>query len=60
MQFSADLNAWTASAAGLQVETGGASSGDYEAVSVPFPASVPLQGGGSAAPQFFRVEVDMN
>ena len=60
VEFSADLQSWTASSSGLSVETGAGSSGDYEAVSVPFPATVPLQGGGNDTPQFFRVGVTMN
>jgi len=60
VQFSADLAAWTGSSNGLQVVTGAGSSGDYEAVSVPFPPDVALQAGGTAAPQFFRVEVSMD
>ena len=59
VEFSSDLSLWTASSNGLQVVTGAGSSGDYEAVSVPFPASVPLNAGGTAAPKFFRVVVLM-
>ncbi|MDX1679483.1 MAG: InlB B-repeat-containing protein [Akkermansiaceae bacterium] len=57
VEFTCDLQAWTADSTGLQVVTGAGSSGDYEAVSVPFPASVPLQAGGSDVPKFFRVKV---
>ena len=59
VEFSADLRSWTSSSAGLQVVTGSGSSGLYEAVSVPFPTTVPLQAGGFDVPNFFRVEVDM-
>jgi hypothetical protein len=31
-----------------------------EAVSAPFPATVPLQVGGTATPKFFRVGVSQN
>ncbi len=57
VQFSADLSLWTASATSPTVQTGAGSSGNIEAVSVPFPATVPLQASGSAAPKFFRVGV---
>jgi hypothetical protein len=57
VQFSSDLNLWTPSSAGPQVETGASNTGDIEAVSVPFPSSVPLQVGGNAVPKFFRVGV---
>ena len=59
VQFSCDLIQWTPSGLGLQVETGAGSSGAYEAVSVPFPAQVPLQAGGTDTPKFFRVSIDM-
>lgn len=57
-EFSADLVAWTASAATPLVLTGATGGGDIEAVSVRYPASVPLQAGGTQAPQFFRVKVE--
>ncbi len=60
VQFSADLSAWTPSAAGLQVETDAGSVGNLEAVSVPFPDSVPLQTTGNGYPKFFRVGVSNN
>ena len=59
VEFSADLRSWTSSSAGLQVVTGSGSSGLYEAVSMPFPTTVPLQAGGFDVPNFFRVEVNM-
>lgn len=59
VEFSADMARWTPSSIGLEVVTGSGSSGDFEAVRVPFPPSVPLQAGGSAAPRFFRVDVTM-
>ena len=38
--------------------TGAGSSGDYEAVSVPYPGTVPANGGAeNLPPQFFRVSV---
>jgi uncharacterized repeat protein (TIGR02543 family) len=58
VEFSADLGRWTAGAAGLSVLTGENGSGDLEAASVPFPAKVPVDGGGpDQAPRFFRVAV---
>jgi uncharacterized repeat protein (TIGR02543 family) len=57
VEFSADLTRWTASAAGLQVLSD-QSAGDVDAVSVPFPPSVPVTGNGPVqAPKFFRVGV---
>jgi uncharacterized repeat protein (TIGR02543 family) len=56
VEFSADLTRWTASATGLQVLST-ESAGDLEAVSVPFPATVPLESGGNAIPKFFRIGV---
>lgn len=58
--FSADLEAWTASSAGLSVVTNPNSAGAMEVVSVPFPAAVPVQAGGTAPPTFFRVAVTQN
>ena len=55
VQFSADMGGWTASATTPTRLTGENSTGVLEAVSVPFPATVPLQGGGSSAPRFFRL-----
>jgi uncharacterized repeat protein (TIGR02543 family) len=57
VQFSADLSLWTASATSPTIQTGVGSAGNMEAVSVPFPTSVSLQAGGTAAPKFFRVGV---
>lgn len=57
VEFSADLSAWEANATPPTRLTGESSLGDLEAVSVPFPASVPLQAGGTAAPGFFRIGV---
>ena len=56
-QFSAELEAWTASTATPAVLTGAGSPGDIEVVSIPYPSSVPLQAGGTQAPKFFRVGV---
>lgn len=60
VHFSADLIAWEAGVTTPTLLTGANSSGDMEAVSTPFPPSVPLQAGGSAAPRFFRVFVSSN
>lgn len=61
VQFSADLNRWTPSNAGLTVEAESADN-ERQAVSVPFPATVPLfgDGAGSAPPKFFRVGITAN
>ena len=58
--FSADLGLWTSSAVTPTRLTGESSSGPMEAVSVPYPASVPLQAGGTAAPKFFRIGTTRN
>ncbi len=59
--FSADLQVWTASSTNLNVVTNSASLGELEAVSIPFPTTVPVQGGGAQqAPKFFRVGVAGN
>ena len=55
-EFSADLLTWHAAAAAPTVL---ASDAVIDAVSVPWPAQVPVAG-GSAAPRFFRVRVTMN
>jgi hypothetical protein len=58
VSFSADLQLWTSSNSGLSVLTDPNSASDMEAVSIPFPATVPLQAGGAQqAPKFFRVGV---
>lgn len=56
VEFSADLVRWTSSSAGLLVRV---SVGNMETVSVPFPATVPVNAVGQpdAAPKFFRVAV---
>ncbi len=56
VEFSADLATWTATSATPAVV---ASDAIVDAVSVPFPASVP-SGPGTAAPRFFRVAVNVN
>jgi len=44
---------------GVVAEVTNASSvGDMEAVSVPYPATTPVTGGGNAATKFFRVTVE--
>jgi hypothetical protein len=60
VQFSADLSLWTTSATAPTTQTGAGSTGNMEAVSVPFLTSVSLQAGGSAPPKFFRVGVTGN
>ena len=60
VEFSCDLFEWTPDDTGMSVDSGDPSSGGYEAVKIPFPASVPLQAGGSDVPKFFRVQVSMN
>ncbi len=60
VQFSADLSLWTSSATTPTLRTGAGSTGEMEAVSVPFPTSVSLQVGGSAPPKFFRIGVSSN
>ncbi len=57
VQFSADLKVWTLSVVSPSRQTNANSSGDIDVVSVPFPASVPLDITGTAAPKFFRVGV---
>ena len=60
VHFSADLMTWEAGEAVPLLLTGANSSGDMEALNAPFPASVPLQVGGSAVSRFFRVRVSSN
>lgn len=59
-QFSADMITWTTSGGGLVVVTHPTSSGEMEVVSLPFPSTVPIEGGGSASPKFFRVSITEN
>lgn len=61
VQFSANLLHWKTSSSGMTVLSG-TSTSDVEAVSVPFPATVPLSSAETehAAPQFFRVMVSGN
>ena len=60
VQFSARLEAgyWWDSSAPPALVTGVASSGDIEAVSVPFPGPIPTASGTEAA-RFFRVKVSL-
>ena len=58
VDFSADLGQWSTSFAIPAVLTDVGSSGEMEAVSVPYPASVASEE-GFAVPRFFRVGVDM-
>ena len=60
VQFSADLALWATSAVAPTVLTGAGSSGEMEAVSVPYPAIVPTQNSGDQSPKFFRVGVSGN
>lgn len=57
VDFTAALSLWTPSVATPQILT--SDFGDYEAVSVPYPASVPVHSGGAdEQPYFFRVHVE--
>ena len=57
VNFSADLSLWTPSSTTPTLRTSGSDPGSYEVVSVPYPATVPVTGGGAdQAPQFFRVQ----
>ncbi|MBT8036351.1 MAG: family 16 glycosylhydrolase [Verrucomicrobiae bacterium] len=59
VEFSADLEQWTASAVTPTVLTGSGSAGDQEAVSVPFLTTVPANGGAqNLPPKFFRVSLN--
>lgn len=59
VEFSADLTRWTTSSAGLTVRSEN-SAGTFEAVSVPFPSTVPANGDTQQLPpKFFRIGVDM-
>lgn len=59
-EFSADLGQWTTTDTPPTRLTSSSSSGDVEAVCVPFPATTPLTGGDNAVPQFFRIRVIYN
>lgn len=58
--FSADLKVWDSVDSGLGAVLTGAGTSEVEAVSIEFPATVPVDGGGNAAPKFFRVGVSSN
>ncbi len=61
VEFSANMNHWhRLTNPTITQHTPGASAGDYEAVSVIFPATVPVDGLGSPeqAPKFFRIGVE--
>jgi hypothetical protein len=58
-QFTADLKVWEPGATQPTRLTNANSVGAMEAVSVPFPATVPLQVGGTLAPKFFRIAVSL-
>jgi len=59
--FSADLKQWTDSAATPTRETSSSDPADYEVVSMPLPATVPVEGGGpDQEPQFFGFRVSSN
>ncbi len=58
VEFSADLKMWTASATDPIVLTDENSSQDHEVVSVPFPDTVPVEGGGDSRPaKFMRLVI---
>ena len=57
--FSADLAAWQNSVT-TPTTLSGTNSDPVETVSIDFPATVPLNAGGTAAPRFFRVGVSGN
>jgi hypothetical protein len=60
VDFSADLAQWTTSPAAPTLLTNPGSVGELQAVSVPYPAMVPANGGADdLPPRFFRVGVDM-
>ena len=59
--FSADLGMWTASSAIPEVLTDMSSGSGIEVVSVPFPAMVPVAGGGTEIPpRFMRILISEN
>ena len=58
VEFSADLDQWTTSGNAPTLLTNAASSGGLEAVSIPYPATVPASAGSeNLPPKFFRVSV---
>jgi hypothetical protein len=58
VQFSADLEMWTASGVTPTVLTDPSSAGDLEVVSVPFSDTVPVLSGGNQRPsKFMRVVI---
>jgi hypothetical protein len=59
VEFSADLTTWFTSTATPTVLTGAESFGAIEAVSVPYPSLIPVDG-GYTKPTFFRVRVSGN
>jgi len=59
VQFSADMTNWTTSTEIPTVLTGSGSTGDIEAVSVPYPLFIPVET-GFKKPNFFRVGVSSN
>jgi len=59
VQFSADMTNWTTSTEIPTVLTGSGSTGDIEAVSVPYPLFIPVET-GFKKPNFFRVGVSGN
>lgn len=60
-EFSADLKVWESYDASTGTVLTGAGPGALEAVSLEFPATVPVYGGGAEqAPKFFRVGVEEN
>jgi len=60
VEFSADLSQWTSSDTTPSLLTDPQGSGGMEAVSVPYPPTVPAkEGAENLAPRFFRVGVGM-
>ena len=59
VEFSADLSTWVPSTTAPTLLTAPGSSGDIEAVSVPFPLLIPVSG-GQVKPTFFRVGITAN
>lgn len=59
VQFTADLTTWTNSTETPSPLTGLSNPAEVEAVAVRYPAQVPLTGGGTEKPTFFRILVSM-
>ncbi len=60
VRFSADLREWTVGSGEPEILTQQGGGGDYEVVGMPFPAAVPVEGGGDARPpKFMRVFISL-